>query len=957
MSEQIKILLIEDNPGDAKLVEIYLKSVNDIEFEIEHKVRLAEGIAYITENTVDVVLLDLSLPDSSGLDSLDNLLKAAPDASVVLLTGFDNEEFGINAVKKGAQDYLVKGSIEAPQLVKTILYAKERNHLQKQVKKFSENLEISKQKLQEAQMIAKLGSYEMTLDGKETFWSDQMFQLFEFEKSEIIPDLDSYYSKIFPVDLEEVKSKINHAVENQAEFAIEHRLNLANNEVKYVRNQGRVKTNIHRKGLKLIGTVQDITDYKKAEEALLESEERYRTIFEESQDAIYITTIDGKFVEFNNSLLKLLRYEKDEFELLDATKIYADEEARIIFKEEIEKKGSVVNYDIKLKRSNGTAIDCMVTSTLWRGIDGTIIGYHGIIRDITERKQRDELIREKEVAEKSARLKQQFLANMSHEIRTPMNVVVGMTHLLKDTNLTDKQIEYVNALKLSSENLLRIINDILDFSKIEAGKLDLEERPFKVKELIEELIKSLNYKAKEQKTSLFQMIDINVPDVVVGDELRLNQVLINLVSNAIKYTENGEVILKLELISETDKTIDVKFSVKDSGIGITEEKQATIFESFTQASMDTTRLYGGTGLGLSIAKQMVELMGGSISVESEPGKGSTFIFNSIFRKSIEEKDKDAAPIMDEEVEYQPTFDITRQIKILLVEDHKMNQIVASDLLNKAFPNLVLDIAENGQIGVDKALENKYDIVLMDISMPVMNGLDATRKIRAEISEEKKHLPIIAMTAHAFSKEVDNCYEAGMNDFISKPINPNILKNKTVKFLNSVFSDESEEIPNDLEINYSNKDEEESNGQVSEAVLRQIDTSELTAVLNEPSPADIKSEIKEKVINLEYLRQIADNDAATLRVMIETLLNDTPGELVNLRKAYEERSWDDLKSVAHKMKSTIAYLGIKQVQDTIKSLEHDGFNRSNEDTMDERISEVDRYCRKAFIDLKEELENL
>jgi len=946
-----KILLIEDNPGDAKLVEIHLQDSDMFECTIKHCVDLKSGIEELKKEDYDVVLLDLTLPDSRGIPTLEKLLEEVPHASVVLHTGLEDESIGINAVRIGAQDYLGKGNYKIKDFSKTILYASERSKLQRQIKQFTSDIEKSKARLTEAQSIAKVGSFETDINTHKTIWSKQIYEILGIEYSDDVDKDNLFDSLIIEADKQKVIDTRNAAIENIDNYSIEHRLKLNSGEVKFVSSQGRVYIDESSGHKYLVGTLQDITDFKKAVEALEESEEQYKAIFEESRDAIYVTKANGDFLEFNTSLLKLFGYTKEEFKNLDANNIYLNPEDREKFQSKIAEKGFVQNYDIKLKKANGSVLDCMITSSIRKNIDGSISGYHGIIRDVTEKRKIDELIKAKEIADNSARLKQQFLANMSHEIRTPMNVVVGMTHLLEDTGLDDKQKEYIEALKLSSENLLRIINDILDFSKIEAGKLDLEERPFKLNELIDELSQTYKFKAKQKKIDLFQMIDANVPSIIIGDALRLNQVLLNLVSNAIKYTHEGEIVIKVVVLEETDKTINIKFSVKDSGIGISEEKLATIFDSFTQASQDTTRLYGGTGLGLSIAKQMVELMGGNISVQSSPKTGSVFSFNAIFRKETAEVRKEFKENIQEfEENVEVKFDIDREVKILLTEDHRMNQIVASDLLNKVFPNLSLDIADNGQIAIDKLKEQNFDVVLMDISMPVMDGLSATKNIRTQL---KNNVPIIALTAHAFSKEVENCLDAGMNDFVSKPINPKILKHKLIRVLNEVYnsysnqpvvSQLSEPVNNLL----SNSNEIEN---VQEDVL------ENSAVINEAALEVENIITDERVTNLDYLKTMADGDENTLNLYLNTIVESTPNELVVLQQQYDDKNWEELRKIAHKMKSTIAYLGIENIKNEIQQIENDAYEKKNLDMLGELIIKVDKYTKKGLEEIKADLHNL
>lgn len=376
----------------------------------------------------------------------------------------------------------------------------------------------------------------------------------------------------------------------------------------------------------------------------------------------------------------------------------------------------------------------------------------------------EELKSAKEEAERNSFLKSLFLATMSHEIRTPMNGIIGVTDMLKHTPLSEEQEDLVNIIYVSGNNLLTIINDILDFSKIEAGQLELESVRFNLRTIINEIIRLLDIKANEQQDELHADLDKHVPTFVIGDPLRLKQIIINLVNNAIKFTKKGKVTLKVEQISEEDLKIKLKFSVIDTGIGISEEGRKRLFKSFSQLSESTQRKFGGTGLGLAISKNLTQLMEGEIGVESQEGKGSTFWFTAVFDKvdSKEEKQDQRSRVKKK----QKSTD-ERKLNILLVEDNKINQKVALASL-KPFGHDI-KVAENGEEAIEKYKNGKFDVILMDIQMPVMDGYSATREIRKiEKAEKRPHSKIVALTANARKEDQDESFKAGMDDFISKP---------------------------------------------------------------------------------------------------------------------------------------------------------------------------------------------
>jgi PAS domain S-box-containing protein len=390
-------------------------------------------------------------------------------------------------------------------------------------------------------------------------------------------------------------------------------------------------------------------------------------------------------------------------------------------------------------------------------------GIIGVGRDVTENHYDKEALQSAKDAADSANLaKSMFLAHMSHEIRTPMNGIIGMTELLMQTELNQEQREFLQVMKLSGDNLLKIINDILDFSKIEAGRIVLESIDFNLEEKLDEVIKLLDFQANKKGLYLKTQISQEVPDILNGDPLRTKQVLINLINNAIKFTETGGITIEVEVIESDEHSIKLLFRVSDTGIGINPEGKEKLFQAFSQTDPSTTRKFGGTGLGLTISKRLVELMNGEIGVDSEYGKGSSFWFTSVFKTGETNRPTE---------EQLPQATITsppRHLSILLAEDNPINQRVA--LFNLTKLGHKVDIAENGQVAVEMATCKQYHLILMDIQMPVKNGLDAAREIREyEIKiKETNPVPIIAMTANAVKGDMESFLQGGMNGYISKP---------------------------------------------------------------------------------------------------------------------------------------------------------------------------------------------
>ncbi|HAP00363.1 MAG TPA: hybrid sensor histidine kinase/response regulator, partial [Bacteroidetes bacterium] len=381
---------------------------------------------------------------------------------------------------------------------------------------------------------------------------------------------------------------------------------------------------------------------------------------------------------------------------------------------------------------------------------------------------------EKERAEQSEKFKQQFLANMSHEIRTPLNAIKGMTLMLLKENQSEQQKKNLDIIRRSTDNLIVIINDILDLSKIEAGKLELENIDFSLQHTLDNVYELLRFKAVEKGIGFSVHTSQQVPKALKGDPVRLGQVLMNLAGNAIKFTEKGSVTITAELLATENNSSTVEISVIDTGIGIAEDQIGKVFESFSQAGKDTYRKFGGTGLGLTISKSLVEMMHGKIQLRSKYGEGTTFFFSITLPNGDESK-------LENDSSAESDIPKLKDIRILLFEDNLFNQIVAQQTLNSLIEGLKLEIAENGLIGIDKLKAADYDILLMDIQMPEMDGYEATKKIREE-GGEKKDIAIMAMTANATKEEIQKCIASGMNDYITKPFEPNDLLRKIHKLI-------------------------------------------------------------------------------------------------------------------------------------------------------------------------------
>ncbi|MFC1850637.1 two-component regulator propeller domain-containing protein [candidate division CSSED10-310 bacterium] len=513
---------------------------------------------------------------------------------------------------------------------------------------------------------------------------------------------------------------------------------------------------------------------------LKESEKKYRSIFENATEGIFQMTPTGRPITANTSLAHIMGYSSVDDLMANPTNIRAqfsvdpkmDNEIQLILSTE----DNIKNFETQAYQKDGNVIDISLNIHSVRDEDQNLLYYEGIVADITERKRTEMLRIEKEAAERATQTKGEFLASMSHDIRTPMNAIMGLSDLALNTDLTEKQRDYIEKISISARSLLGLINDILDFSKIEAGKLSLETVTFKLEKVVDNLSDVLLNKAVEKDIEFQVSLDEMIPAILVGDPLRILQILINLTSNAIKFTNSGKILVKVITVDQNAERVKLRFSVADTGIGISQENKSKLFDSFTQADGSTTRKYGGTGLGLTICKRLVELMNGEIWAESELGQGSTFSFEVEFGSH----DIEVALAKKPEVREPEAVETLAGTKILLVEDNSINQQVAVEILQSC--GVSVDVANNGEVAVETIGTSKYDAILMDIQMPVMDGFEATRLIREKT--QYKDLPIIAMTAHAMKGDQENCFEAGMNDYVTKPIDPEQLFSKLAQWIRS-----------------------------------------------------------------------------------------------------------------------------------------------------------------------------
>jgi PAS domain S-box-containing protein len=620
---------------------------------------------------------------------------------------------------------------------------------------------------------------------------------------------------------------------------------------------------------------------------LQESEERYRLLVENSHDIIYLITADGILTFVSPAWTTLLGHSAQNV-TGQAFQNFVHPDDSVAFKQFLDlviKTGQQQDgIEYRVQHKKGAWFWHTTSAVPLKNESGSVVGFYGIARDITEHKRtEEELLQAKVDAEAANRAKSVFLANMSHEIRSPMNGIVGTAQLLKMTNLDEEQREYVDLLKVSGKNLLLLINDILDLSKIEAHKVELEARNFDIQTEILDTVTLISRSAQEKCLRLETIIDPDVPRFLNGDAERLRQVLTNIIGNAIKFTQEGSVTIHVQKVCEEVTSATLKFMIHDTGIGIAADKLNMIFEPFTQADSSTTRYYGGTGLGLTISRQLAELMGGSIGVESEEGKGSTFWFTAVMAKqNTPSLIEGIEAHSDGERENGNVYPTTR---LLLAEDDPVNQMVTKSILTKC--GFQVDVANNGSEALMLMEINDYSLVLMDCMMPVINGYDTTVFIRDRTSAVRNHdVPVIALTANAMREDSDNCRAAGMNDYLTKPFDVEELLAMLNKWLPS--------------------------GSAPDTVT--ISTSDNVRSCANPSFSREENFNRDEFVNRNL------GDLGLCRDVARIFFDQGPAYIQEILTALELQDSEVLRRNSHKLKGAAANLALPRLSETAALLE-------------------------------------
>ncbi len=648
-----------------------------------------------------------------------------------------------------------------------------------------------------------------------------------------------------------------------------------------------------------------------------------RGLIEASRDPLFTISPSGKITDLNSASSFVTGVSREDLIGSDFFNYFTEPEKAKAGYEEVFKKGFVSDYPLTI--IDGDLTDVLFNGSVYKDDLGNVLGAVVVARVITEQKRIEkELIEARvfaelateiaevaqakaesatRIAEDAVKAKQQFLSNMSHEIRTPMNAIIGFTKVVLKTEITEKQKEYLTAIKISGDALIVLINDILDLAKVDAGKMTFEHTPFKMASSISAMLHLFETKIQEKNLKLIQEYDTSIPEVLVGDPVRLHQIILNLVSNAVKFTAIGYITVKVKMISETADEAKIEFAVSDTGIGIAPGKIDTIFENFQQASSGTSRLFGGTGLGLAIVKQLVEPQGGSISVKSKLNEGSTFSFDLTFQKTIAEAESESDLVeLDLEI---------KKVRVLVVEDIALNQLLMKTLLDDF--GFERDIAANGKIAIEKLKTNEYDVILMDLQMPEMNGFEATEYIRNTM---KLTLPIIALTADVTTADLEKCTKVGMNDYLAKPVDDKALYRKIVQHIKKATP-------------------------IIHAVIRPIKEADSVAY-----------------VNLNYLNTRTKSNPVLMMEMISLYLEQTPLLILTMKQSLKDKNWSALHSAVHKMIPSFSIMGMnKDYVQIAQKIQIYAQAQEKSGNINDMVDKLEAVCSQSCTELIEELKRL
>ena len=1086
--DSVRVLLIDDDEDTFIVTRELLTEVQGRAVLLEWAAGFDAGLEIIAKQEHDVYLIDHRLGLRDGSELLGEAIKLGCQAPMIMLTGQVDHEADLQAMKAGAADYLLKDTYDVSRLERSIRYALERQRLLDDLDRERYLLSLLMNHLPDSIYFKDADSKFMRVSKAlaDRFGSDNPDNL--IGKS----DAD-YFSEEHAQQAREDELKLMNSGES---LSLEEKETYTDGSIKWVAT---TKLPLNSRDGELIGTFgisRDITEQKQAELALRENERRMSLIFESALDAFVGMDDAGTIVDWNAKAEETFGWQREEVlgKSLSETIIppkYRDQHSVGLdrFRNTGKDSGTMLNLRVETTALHRDGHEFPVEMTIAPIAFNSGYLFSAFIHDISNRKKAEQDLRHaKDAAESANRAKSDFLANMSHEIRTPMNAIIGMTELVLDTSLDDTQQEYLSMVQHSGESLLSLINDILDFSKIEAGKLELDADSFRLRESLGDTMRSLAVRAHREDLELACHFHPDIPEMLIGDIGRVRQIVVNLVGNAIKFTHKGEVVLDVSINSQEDDSVELLFSVADTGIGIANDKLESIFDQFEQADTSTTRRYGGTGLGLAIVSRLVQLMSGRICVESEIGKGSKFSFTGRFgidqsepdeqlldpstvqgtkvlvvddnatnRHILEEMlgnwgmmptsvgsagealqtlyqscapgdefqliisdvnmpdidgfmlveelrrdfrftevtvllltsgersddlakcrelnvaghlmkpvkqselldaivkvlgitsvvdDAKVTPAKSAEATQDWLLEVIPKLDILLAEDSLANQKLAVGLLQKWGHKV--RIANNGKEAVEMSRADEYDIILMDVQMPEMDGLEATRAIRDLEQKTGNHLPIVAMTAHAMKGDREQCLDSGMDGYVAKPIRTHTL----LKALAEIFVSETI-LNSEPEVSISATTETPMATELGEGFASDVDllvapSRDLLSLAKpvalfgtEPQAATAAG------MDMDQALEAVAGDAELLRDVASAFLQECPTLVTALNQAVDNGNGDELKRTAHTLKSSLNMFGAEQATVLAKRLEEMG--RSDhldgaQTTVDQILTEINEVVR-------------
>ena len=667
-----------------------------------------------------------------------------------------------------------------------------------------------------------------------------------------------------------------------------------------------------------------ITETKEFEEKVRVHEKRYRDLFNHSQALICTHDMEGKLLTVNPATCKLLGFEETEMLGRNLAE-FIPEKHRTKFEDEylnpIQLSNGAVSGEFCVISKEGEEIYLLYKNYRREepGAEPYVIGFS---QDITDRiKMEKELRFTKQLTDEIARAKESFLAHMSHEIRTPMNGILGIASLLSKTQLEHQQRNYLQLIQESANNLLVIVNDILDLEKIVAGKLQLETIPFKIVDKIATTIQSFIYRAEEKELGLIFQNFIPADLVVKGDPYRLSQVLNNILSNALKFTETGHITIVTGIRENDDEEVVVEITISDTGIGIVKERLSTIFEPFEQADATISRKYGGTGLGLAICKNMIEMQNGELVAESEEGKGSAFTIRIPYLRSVEATE-------ESEVKQEIDFKSLGPRRVLVAEDVELNQFLARHILESWDFQVV--IAVNGLEAIDRLGKEAFDCILMDVQMPEMDGIEATHHIRGLADPVKANIPIIALTANALKGDSEKYLAAGMTDYLAKPFDEERLFRVISRNLIST-------IP----------------AAAAETAAKAVPDPE-KEITHKNNNTNMSANTR--LYDLTMVQSVSGGDEAFIRKMVALFIETVPQNMQELISAVQAENWEQVGKTAHKLKSTIDSMGIKSIRQEIRTVEANAKQMESLQDIPGLVATIDSVIKECIGQLQAEVLN-